>query len=341
MIGARFYGKHDIRIEDFEIEELAPDEVMVEVKYCGICGTDVHVYSGGGGSSEINVPVVPGHEFSGTVCGLGKDVSGFAIGDRVVVDPNDMCGYCEFCQSGRSAFCNNHVAICQTVDGGFAEKVKIRQKQVYHIGELSFEEAAMIEPLSCCMNTFEVFNLRVGDIYLVIGAGPIGLMTMQLAKLAGASFIAVAEIQPENQEKAKKLGADLVFNPLEDNLPELLKKAGVTNIDKIVECVGSTKTQSYALQVAGKGCEVMFFGLTNPDAELVLKPFELFRKQISVFSSFINPYTFKPAVDIAVNHKVDLMEIMDRIIPLKDLTAVLADPSLRCKGKVLVDTHVY
>ena len=339
MRGARFYGKHDIRIEDFEMGELAPDEVIVEVKYCGICGTDVHVYEGGGGSSEITVPVVPGHEFSGVVCGVGSAVADFAVGDRVCVDPNDMCGYCEFCQSGRSAFCNNHVAICQTIDGGFAEKVKVRQKQVYKIGDLSFEEAAMIEPLSCCLNTFDVFNIRLGDSYLIIGAGPIGLLTIQLAKIAGASFIAVAELQPENQHKARELGADLVFNPLEDSLTELLEQNNITNIDKIIECVGSTKTQSYALDFAGKGCEVMFFGLTEPDAELVLKPFDLFRNQISVFSSFINPYTFKPAVDLAVHGKVELKSIMDRIIPLGELSNVLADPGLRNKGKVLVDTH--
>ncbi len=340
MRGARFYGKEDIRIEEFEMGELAVDEVIVEIKYCGICGTDVHVYSGGGGSSEMIIPVVPGHEFSGIVSEVGSAVTAFAPGDRVCVDPNDMCGYCEFCQSGRSAFCNNHNAICQTSDGGFAEKVKVRQKQVYKIGDLSFEAAAMIEPLSCCLNTFEVFNIRVGDTYLIIGAGPIGLLTIQLAKIAGASFIAVAELQPENQQKAKDLGADLVFNPLQEDLPALLAASGVSNLDKIVECVGSTRTQAYALEMAGKGCEVMFFGLTEADAELKVKPFDLFRKQISIFSSFINPYTFKPAVDLAVHQKVDLMSIMDRIIPLSELTMVLADPSLRNKGKVLVDTHL-
>lgn len=339
MRGARFYGKHDIRVEEFEMGELAPDEVIIEVKYCGICGTDVHVYEGGSGSSEITVPVVPGHEFSGVINEIGANVKDFSIGDRVCVDPNDMCGYCEFCQSGRSAFCNNHTAICQTIDGGFAEKIKVRQKQVYKIGDLSFEEAAMIEPLSCCLNTFEVFNIRVGDVYLIIGAGPIGLMSLQLAKISGASFIAVAELQPENQKKALELGADLVFNPLEEDITALLDEKGITNIDKIIECVGSTKTQSYALNVAGKGCEVMFFGLTDPDEELAVKPFGLFRNQISVFSSFINPYTFKPAVDLAVHKKVNLMSIMDRIIPLDELTKVLADPTLRCKGKVLVDTH--
>ena len=339
MRGARFYGKHDIRIENFEIGTLAPDEVIIEVKYCGICGTDVHVYEGGGGSSNITIPVVPGHEFSGIVKEIGAAVIDFSPGDRVCVDPNDMCGHCEFCQSGRSAFCNNHVAICQTIDGGFAEQVKVRQKQVYKIADLSFEEAAMIEPLSCCLNTFEVFNIRVGDTYLIIGAGPIGLMTIQLAKLAGASFIAVAEIQPENQQKAQQLGADLVFNPLTNNLADLLKTSGITNIDKIVECVGSTKTQSYAIEVAGKGCEIMFFGLTDPEAELHLKPFELFRNQITIFSSFINPYTFKPAVDLAVHSKVDLKTVFDRIIPLEELSSVLANPTLRCQGKVLVDVH--
>lgn len=339
MRGARFYGKHDIRIEEFEIGTLAPDEVIVEVKYCGICGTDVHVYEGGGGSSDITVPVVPGHEFSGVVNSVGVDVKDFAVGDRVCVDPNDMCGYCEFCQSGRSAFCNNHVAICQTIDGGFAEKVKVRQKQVYKIGELSFEEAAMIEPLSCCLNTFDVFNIRLGDTYLIIGAGPIGLLTIQLARIAGASFIAVAELQPKNQQKARQVGADLVFNPLEDDLYSLLKENQITNLDKIIECVGSTKTQDYAINVAGKGCEVMFFGLTDPDAELTIKPFDLFRNQISVFSSFINPYTFKPAVDLAVHGKVDLKTIMDRVIPLGELTQVLSDQSLRSNGKVLVDPH--
>ena len=208
MKAAVYHGKHDLRVEEVPEKELKDNEVMIQVKYCGVCGTDIHIFNGDGGSSAVTPPLIPGHEFSGVVAKVGSGVTKFKVGDRVSGDPNDMCGECYFCKNAKQHFCTNNIGVGTTVDGGFAEYVVMREKQVYKFSDsLSFIEAAMAEPISCCLHGIDLCNIKYGDTVLVMGGGPIGMIMLQLAKNAGASKVILSEPVEEKRELALKLGA--------------------------------------------------------------------------------------------------------------------------------------
>ncbi|MBF0279505.1 MAG: zinc-dependent alcohol dehydrogenase family protein [SAR324 cluster bacterium] len=336
MKASLFLGKHNIQVEDFDLGQVEPEEVLIDIKYCGVCGTDVHIFNGHEGSADVTPPIILGHECSGVVARVGRDVRNVKVGDRVTVNPNDMCGQCYFCRSGRSAFCENHLAIGTIANGGFAEQMKVRAKQVLKLNNISFESAALVEPLSCCFNVFKMINYKLGDVYMIVGAGPIGLMMIQLARIAGASKIIVVEIVAEKREQALRFGADYAFDPEKMGVQEAIRKNSIKNIDKIIECVGLKQTQQYCIDNIGKGTEVMFFGLGDPDQTIEIKPFELFRKQASLQSSFINPDTFEKTLELVESGVVDLEAIISDVVEQSELPFVLKDSKRREKGKVLV-----
>ncbi len=148
MRGAMFYGRHDLRLEDCPMPEVGEEEVLIEVKACGVCGTDVHIYEGDEGAAQVMPPTILGHEFAGVVVAVGDKVRGFRKGDRVCIDPNYYCGSCEFCRNGVAHYCTRMTGYGTTVNGGFAQYCSVNERQVYHLGDhTSFEEGAMAEPV--------------------------------------------------------------------------------------------------------------------------------------------------------------------------------------------------
>jgi D-arabinose 1-dehydrogenase-like Zn-dependent alcohol dehydrogenase len=135
MKSAVFYGKHDLRIEETDIPEVKEQEVLIKVMACGVCGTDVHIFEGDKGAADCPIPVILGHEFAGVIVKAGTGVTSVKIGDRVCVDPNDMCGKCYYCRSGIGHFCENMIGIGTTVNGGFSEYCCVNEKQVYHLAD--------------------------------------------------------------------------------------------------------------------------------------------------------------------------------------------------------------
>ena len=161
MKAAVYCGKEDLRVKEVPVREPEDNEVVIRVKYCGVCGTDIHIFHGDGGCCDVKPPLIPGHEFSGVVEKVGAAVKTVKPGDRVAGNPNDMCGECYFCKNGKEHFCENNIGVGTTVDGGFAEYVVLREKQVYKFSEnLSFIEAAMAEPISCCLNAIDLCNVQ-------------------------------------------------------------------------------------------------------------------------------------------------------------------------------------
>jgi len=336
MKAAVYFGRHDIRVTDVGEGPLGNNQVRVNVKYCGVCGTDIHIYEGDGGSGAVVPPLIIGHEMSGVVSEIGKDVKSVQVGDRVAVDPNDMCGECYFCKSAQAHFCTNNIGIGINNPGGFAEYVTIREKQVYKIPDnLSFETAALTETLSCCLHGIDLCNIKTGQTVLIIGAGPIGLLMLQLAKMSGAGKIIVSEIVPEKRELALKYGANVVIDPSNEDIGDVLK-ANTTNVGCVIECAGTTRTIEQAIKYAGKGATVMMFGLVAPESTVSIKPLEIFMKEIKLTSSFINPYTFDRAIEILGLGKVKVEEIITDIIPLDEINKVFEDSSFRRRGKILI-----
>lgn len=337
MKAAKFYNKFDLRIEDLTEPEVGENDVLIKVHACGICGTDMHIFDGDEGAAATPSGTVLGHEFSGEILKVGRRVADFKAGDRVCVDPNKLCGKCRFCKGGIGHFCEHITGIGTTVNGGFSEMCCVPESQCYKIPDsLSYEEAAMTEPVACCLHGIDLCRIRHGDTVAVIGAGMIGLIMTQLAKLAGACNIIVIEPVESKRVHAKKLGADIVLNPNGAYIPEVLAKLGITQIDDVIECVGRISTLETAIKIAGKYSTVMMFGLTKPNDELSIKPFEIFKKEITLKASYINPYTQQRALDLISLRRIDVSSMIYEKIPLKELPEVLADKDRRRLGKLIV-----
>lgn len=337
MKAAVFYKKEDLRIEDREIPKAYGDKVLVKIKACGICGTDMHIFDGDEGAAPTPAGTTLGHEFAGEVVEVGEMVNGIKVGDKVCVDPNKLCNECSFCKDGVGHFCENMIGIGTTVDGGFAEYCLVPMSQVYKFEkDISFAEAAMTEPVACCLHGIDMCNINCGDTVLVIGGGMIGLIMLQLASLKGAANLILVEPIKEKRDHALKLGADIVIDPIYENISDVLAKNNITRINTVIECVGKTATIEQAISLAGKYSTVMMFGLTRPNDEIKIKPFEIFKKEIVLKASFINPYTQSRALKLIENKKVDVSSMIYKMISVDELPSVLADKKERAKGKYIV-----
>lgn len=334
MKAAVFYEKNNIEIAEKKIPSPAQGEVLVKVRACGVCGTDVHIYSGDEGAAKTPSGTVLGHEFSGEIVALGEGVSGFRLGQRVAVDPNKLCCSCPACLGGMGHFCNNMTGIGTTVDGGFEEYVSVSATQLAVFPEsVPFEKACMTEPVSCCLHGIDMCDIVPGDTVAVIGCGMIGLLMLQLAKLKGAARIIAIEPVEEKRNAALRLGADYVIDPALSSAEEIASRFG--RIACVIECVGKVSTMELAVALAGYKSTVMLFGLTAPSDEMKIRPFEIFKKEITLKASFINPYTFGRALELICSGRIDVSETV-MLRPLEELPLVLSSSEERKKGKTVI-----
>lgn len=337
MKAAVFYGKGDLRVEEAVKPVAAKGEILIKVRACGVCGTDVHIFSGDEGAAKTTPPVILGHEFSGEVEETGEGVVDFRKGNRVCVDPNVLCGECFYCKSALGHFCEHMQGIGTTVNGGFAQYVAVPAKQAYKLADgTSFEEGAMTEPVACCLHGIDMCNIRPGDDVAVIGGGMIGLIMLQLARLKGAARVVLIEPVSQKRETALKLGAFMTVDPVKEDAKAAIARAGIKRLSCVIECVGLVSTIEQAIDIAGKAATVMMFGLTKPEAELKVKPFTVFQKEIVLKSSFINPYTQGRALNLINSKALDVSSMVAEVVPFEKLSAVLSDASLRAKGKFIV-----
>ena len=337
MKAAVFYEKGKLCVEDIEIPRAKRGEVVVKVMACGICGTDVHIYHGDEGAAKTPAGTVLGHEFAGIVTEVGEGVKSIKVGDRVCVDPNVLCNECYYCMSGIGHFCENMTGIGTTVNGGFAEYCAVPESQAYKFSDnTTYEMAAMTEPVACCVHGIDLCNIKPGDTVAVIGGGMIGLIMLQLAKISGAGKLILIEPVAEKREIGKTLGADITIDPIGENVKERLATLGIERISTVIECVGKVATMKQAIDIAGKYSTVMMFGLTAPGDEMPIKPFEIFKKEITLKASFINPYTQRRALELIDNGKIDVQSMIYATRPLSDLENILKDGELRKKGKFII-----
>lgn len=337
MKSAVFYGKHDLRVVEYPVREPGPEEMLIQVKACGVCGTDVHIYEGDKGAAEVTPPTILGHEFSGVIIKTGERVKDFQPGDRVCVDPNCYCGACEYCQNGVVHYCQNMVGYGTTVNGGFAEYCTVDKRQVYRLGDnTTFEQGAMTEPAACCLHGIDMCEIQPGHQVIVIGGGMIGLLMVQLAKLAGAARIALLEPVEKKRETGRKLGADICIDPLTQDVSKCLKEAGMTWIRTVIECAGRPDTIEQAIELAGNKAVVMMFGLTKPDETISIKPFRVFEKELTIRASYINPHTQKRALELIDSGRLDVESMVCEVCSLERLEEVLKDPVQRAKGKYII-----
>lgn len=341
MKAAVFYGKHDLRVMDQPVPVPGAGQVQIQVRACGICGTDIHIFEGDEGAAKSPAGTILGHEFSGEITAVGPGVTEFKVGDRVCVDPNELCGKCDYCRGGIGHYCTSMNGYGTTVHGGFAEFCVVPTSQVYAIPDgMTFEQAAMAEPVACCIHGIDMCEIHPGDTVAVFGAGMIGLIMLQLAKISGAATLISIEPIAEKREIARKLGADLTIDPFTEDVSEVLKQHGISRVNTVIECVGRTGTIQQAIEIAGPKAVVMMFGLTKPGDEITVKPFGLFKREVVLKASYINPYTQKRAVSLISSGKVDVSSMIYETIPLEQLPGLLADTKKRGLGKYVVTPGV-
>lgn len=336
MKAAVFYGKGDIRVvQDYPMPEIGDDGVLLRVKACGVCGTDLHIFAGAQGATECHPPVILGHEIAGIVEAVGKNVTRVHPGQHVTVNPNISCEACPQCRRGNPHFCDRMAATGVNYDGGFAEYCAVLEKQVFVVpDDLPFEEAAMGEPVSCCLHGIDLSQIRCGDTVMIVGGGPIGLIMLQLARMAGAARTVLLEANEARFPLIRSLGADLVLNPLKAGVQRELDAHGMLGPQVAIECVGRKETVEYAIEYAGQAATVMIFGLTEPDCAVAFKPFAAFKKELTIRTSFVNPNTQGRAADIICSGRMNLKDIISDRLPLDRIgEAFLPGPR---RGKMVI-----
>lgn len=333
MKAAVFHKKHDLKVEEVKKPVPGESEVLIQVKACGVCGTDVHIYEGAAGTTEPKPDTILGHEFSGVVAETGRGVKDIYTGDKVTVNPNISCGKCYFCRRGQEHFCENWLGVGTVVNGGFAEYCLAKEAIVYKVDEkISYKKAAFTEPVSCCLNGLDLSEVKAGDTVLIVGGGTIGLIMLQLVKISGASMIILSEPLESKRELGLKLGADIAVDPINESLEDVLRDI---NVDVSIECVGKPDTMTDTIKYTGKGGNIMLFGLTDPDSEISLKPYDLFQRELTIRSSFINPYTQKRAVSLLESDRINVDTLIHRTIALEDINRVFEE-KLYKKGKIII-----
>ncbi len=325
MKAAILHDKYNLEITDLPVPQPNVDQMLVKVAYCGICGTDVHLFEGDEGSVKLVPGTVPGHELSGTIAGSDQ---------KVVVDPNYYCGQCSACLDGRYHYCENIFNTGVTVNGGFAEYVVVHKTQVHNIpAHVPLTEASFAEPISCCIHGANLTEIAETDRILITGAGTIGLLMLQICRNIGASYIAVSEPVDAKRKLALDLGANAVFNSNSVSNDQLYK----CGFNKVIECSGNHRAVETALSVCANCGIVMLFGLTKPDFEMKIKPFELFKRELTIKASYINPGTMTKAIELIADGRIRTTNLVASIIELDQLPMVLADAHKQLEnGKILV-----
>lgn len=326
-----------LAVKDIPKPEPGSKEILVKVKTCGICGTDIKLYDG---KYTAKMPVVLGHEYSGEVVETGKDVRGIKLGDRVVPDPNESCGACNWCRQAKPCFCNDLAAYGVLKDGGFAEYAMVGEKGAYVIPEgLDYESASFTEPVSCAVHCIDRASIATGESVLIIGGGAMGQILLQLAKTSGAGELIMVSRSDWKLELAKKFGATKVINARDNVLKKTLDLTDGSGVDVVIEAVGTTETIEEAISLAKKSGRIVIFGFAPEGEKAGFIPFDVLSKELTIMGSWVNPYTFPRALDILAGGKVDVKTLISLKLPLDNIMDGFKAMQEKSKGfmKALVE----
>ena len=316
MRAAVYEGEGRLVVRDVPDPVPGPNELLIEVEACGVCGSDVQIINMPPGHPSTP-PVILGHEFVGHVRAAGAAVVDAPIGLRVVVDPDPKCGTCAPCQAGRPANCVNIVALGVYRDGALARYVTAPANSIYPIAaDVPAALAALVEPLACVVNGTNRAAIRPGETAVVFGAGAIGCLFMAVLKASGAARVIAIEPSPQRAPVARVVGADLVLSPDEwtARRAELLP-AGA---EVVVDAVGSVLPQ--AIEAAGMGARVVLFGM-NANARPPVHQVEIVEKGLAILGSYISNFTFPAAIRLVESGQLTLAPMITATIGLDDTVA--------------------
>lgn len=291
----------------------AADEVVVQVSACGICGTDVHIYHD---EYMSTFPLIPGHEFSGKVVEVGRAVTDLQVGDRVAVDPNLYCGYCDFCRNEQANHCRNWQGVGVTRAGGFAEYVAAPGRACYRLPDmLTDAQAAFIEPLACVVHACKRLRLMPADAVLIFGAGPMGLLLLQALRHSGAGRVVLVDKQPDRLALARQLGASATVAAGHDQ-EQALRDLAPEGFGVVVDATGVPAVIERAFAHLRPRGQYLQFGVAPMQATVQLSPYAIFRNDWQIIGSFALCYTFLPAIAWLANGVVDVSSLVSHRVKL-------------------------
>jgi len=329
MKAAVWYGRKDVRVQDVpEPPAPGPGEVKIKVHWCGICGSDLHEYVAGPifipakaphPLTGKQAPLIMGHEFSGEVVKVGEGVTNVKIGDRVTADACQYCGTCAMCKQNRYSLCEKLAFTGLMADGAFAQWVNVPAYTLYKLPPaIPSEIGALVEPIAVGIHAVRRGHVLVGDTVAILGAGTIGLVTLQAAKAAGASKVFSIEMAKARKEFAKKLGATAVIDPTEtDVVEEVKRQTGGLGVDVAIECIGNEKTGPQAIQLTRRGGKAVIVGIFERPSELHFN--ELVFNEKEVVGSLAYYGEFDTAIALLADGRIVGEPLITGKIRLQDL----------------------
>jgi threonine dehydrogenase-like Zn-dependent dehydrogenase len=312
--------------KEVPIPKTGDDEVLIKVKYTGVCGTDWSIFTGKYSSDRL--PLIPGHEFSGVIARVGKHARNLKEGDRVTADINMSCGYCFYCRRGQKLMCPEFTQLGIHIDGTYAEYVKAPWMQVHRLPDsIDFLKGAFIEPVSCVIHSAKAMQVETGSSVAILGS-KLGMLHAAVARHRGAAPVILLGRNQKRLEMAKRMGADFTINVerVKDPVEEVKNLTEGRGADYVIEAVGTAQTYELAFSMVRPGGTLAAFGITGVDDIMRLKPFDVVvgeRKIVGSCAGFGNDWN--DAIALLQYGRVNPEQLFSMIVPLEELKTVLEE----------------
>lgn len=346
MLAAVYHGPNDLRVENVPVPSIGKGELLVKVISASICGTDLRIFHGNHRMYTPGTVRIPGHEVAGTIAEVGVEVNNYSVGQRVFCAPNTGCGHCLQCITGNNNLCANYDAIGVTSDGGFAEYVRISSNSVQQGNVIPVSEsvdpavAALTEPFACVLRGQNALHIKTGEVVLIIGAGPIGVMHTKLAKARGAGRVIVSEPIPDRATQARRMGADRVVDPTSEDLKLVLNEESQgRGADVIIVAAPVHAAQESALDLAAISGRINFFSGLPKDRPMISFNSSLvhYKELVITATTACSTADCWQATQIVNSGLVDLSDVVSQRFPLKDAVIAFAAAEDRKSLKIVLE----
>ncbi len=346
MLAAVYHGPDDLRLEEVKKPSIGPDDALLKVVSTGICGTDLRILHGGHRMFPDGTVRIPGHEVVGELAEVGANVTDLVIGQRMMIAPNYGCGHCKQCVTGNNNRCANYGAVGVTMDGAFAEYMRIPAAMIAQGDLIPIDDdtdpaaAALIEPFACVLRGQDPLHISPDDTVLVVGAGPIGIMHIMLARLQGAQRVLVSEVEPARLPSALAAGADRAINVQEENLINVvMSETNGAGLDVIIVAAPAHQAQEQALELAAIGGRINFFGGLPKDRPTIHFNANLvhYKELIVTGTTACSTSDCRRAAAIVNAGRIDLTRIVSGRYPLPEIHAAFAQAENRTALKIVVE----
>ena len=326
MKAVLFPSANEVSVGQLPDPEVGAGQVLIRIGASGICHTDIEVMRGNYGTSTY--PLVPGHEFAGEIAEVGPDVAGLAVGNRVVIDPNLECGNCGACRRGWAHLCENLGAYGVTTNGGFAEFCVVRADAVHKIGDLSFAQAALAEPMGCVLNGLAPLQDRIVERAAIFGTGPMGLLMGMALKARDVSEVIMLDVDEDRLQMAEEAGLKTMISD-ESHLAELKRSC-----DLAVDATGVPNVVEKLPEYTANGGAMLVFGVCQQNAKIAVSPFDLFRRQLTLFGTHSLNHNIPDALQTLAAIGDDVRKVISHQVSLEEIADIMAGNQLAGSMKV-------